>query len=59
MDLNAISSIIGSMGFPIFACIILFKQNGEMSKALMELTTTLKAIDTRLSIIEEDKQGGN
>lgn len=59
MDLNTISSLIGSMGFPIFACIILFKQNGEMSKALMELTTTLKAIDTRLSIIEEDKQGGN
>lgn len=55
MDLNTVSSLIGSMGFPIFACIILFKQNGEMSKALMELTATLKAIDTRLSIIEEDK----
>lgn len=49
MDIQAISTLITTVGFPIAACIALFWQNNKMSEtvsrnteAILELTTIIK-----------------
>ena len=54
-----IQELISNVGFPIVACIFLYKQNLELQKSLSELSTTLKAIDTRIDSIENDLKGVN
>ena len=49
-----IQELISNVGFPIVACIFMYKQNSELQKSLSELSTTLKAIDTRIDSIEND-----
>ena len=46
--------LITNVGFPIVACIFMYKQNLELQKSLSELCTTLKAIDARIDSIEND-----
>ena len=52
-----IQELISNVGFPIVACIFMYKQNLELQKSLSELSTTLKAIDTRIDNIENDLKG--
>ena len=49
-----IQELISNVGFPIVACIFMYKQNLELQKSLSELSTTLKAIDARIDSIEYD-----
>lgn len=53
-----IVEIINNVGFPIFVCIYLVKNNEKLIQSINELSLTLKAIDTRLDMLEkkEDKQ---
>ena len=46
--------LITNVGFPIVACIFMYKQNLELQKSLSELSSTLKAISTRIDSIEND-----
>ena len=50
--MNELTSIISNVGFPIFACIIMFQQQKELNKAITELSSTLKSIDARIDILE-------
>ena len=52
-----IQELISNVGFPIVACIFMYKQNLELQKSLSDLSTTLKAIDTRIDSIENDLKG--
>lgn len=52
MEYAELINLISSVGFPIFACIFLFKQNNELNKTLGELSTTLSGINQRLDNIE-------
>lgn len=58
MDYNSIVTLVGSLGFPIVACIALFwmmnttmkefkETVAENTKAMTELVTTVKAISGR------------
>ena len=58
MDYNSIITLVGSLGFPIVACIALFwmmnttmkefkETVAENTKAMTELVTTVKAISGR------------
>ena len=58
MDYNTIVTLVGSLGFPIAACIALFwminttmkefkETVAENTKAMTELVTTVKAISNR------------
>ena len=47
-----LTNIISSIGFPIFACVYMFKNNEKLISAINELSITLKGIDTRLEILE-------
>ena len=46
-----VQELISNVGFPIVACIFMYKQNLDLQKSLSELSTTLKAIDTRIDSI--------
>ena len=52
--IQEIEELITNVGFPIVACIFMYKQNLELQKSLSELSTTLKAIDARIDSIESD-----
>lgn len=58
MDVNTISTLIGSVGFPIAACCIMFYQNSKLQDTLTELTKTLSTMNERLSDVEEAVKGG-
>ena len=49
-----IQELISNVGFPIVACIFMYKQNLDLQKSLSELSVTLKAIDSRIDSIEND-----
>ena len=49
-----IQELISNVGFPIVACIFVYKQNINLQKSLSELSSTLKGIDARIDSIEND-----
>ena len=54
MDIQAISQLIGSVGFPIVACIVMFYQNSKLQQTLAELSNTLTQMNERLSDVESE-----
>ena len=52
MDIQSISQLIGSVGFPIVACIVMFYQNSKLQQTLSELSNTLTQMNERLSDVE-------
>ena len=53
-----IQELISNVGFPIVACIFMYKQNLDLQKSLSELSKTQKAIDSRIDSIENDLKEG-
>ena len=60
MDVNGIVDLINSVGFPIIACVFMYMQVQKLNNIILELSTTLKAIDSRIDIIQDEigKMGG-
>ena len=52
MNIDSIVSIISSVGFPIFACIVMFKQNGELQKTLSDISNTMTLLTERIKDVE-------
>lgn len=52
MDINGITTLIGSLGFPIAACCVMFYQNSKLQETLNELSKTLTSMNERLTDIE-------
>lgn len=52
MDIEMVFSLIGSVGFPIVACVALFKLFNDMQKTLADLNTSLMIMNERISEIE-------
>ena len=46
------TTLISSVGFPIFACSVMFMQQKELNQAIVKLTLTLESIDQRITEIE-------
>ena len=53
MELNDIMSLVNGVGFPIVACVFMYMQVQKMNNIILELTTTLKTIDTRLDNLQD------
>lgn len=51
---DEIVTLITNVGFPIACCIVLFMQQGKLTKTLGDLNTTLQVVNTRLDNIEDE-----
>lgn len=51
--MEEITTLINSVGFPVVACIVMYNQVNKLNGIILELTTTLKGIDTRLDQLEK------
>lgn len=58
MEIESIVSIISSVGFPIFACIIMFKQNADLQKTLNDISVTMALLTERLKDVENKIKAG-
>ena len=60
MELNDIMSLVNGVGFPIVACVFMYMQVQKLNNIILELSTTLKAIDSRIDNIQDEigKMGG-
>ena len=56
LDVNAVTQLINSVGFPIVCCGVLFWNNYKLTSTLGELAITLKVIDERLEKLENKTQ---
>lgn len=59
MDFEMIISMIGSVGFPIVACVYMFKLFNDLQKTLSDLNVSLSIMNERISEIEnklDDKE---
>lgn len=52
MNIDSIVSIISSVGFPIFACIVMFRQNEELQKTLSDISNTMTLLTERIKDVE-------
>lgn len=53
--MQEITQLISNVGFPIVACIFMYKQQIDLNKTIKELSNTLKGIDARLDMLEKVK----
>lgn len=58
MELEILTNLIGSVGFPIAACCVMFYQNSKLQSTLNELTKTLVLMSERIENIEDSIDGG-
>lgn len=54
MDYENIVQMIGSLGFPIACCIVLFKQNNSLQETLNNLSTTLTTLTNKITEMSAD-----
>ena len=59
MELNDIMSLVNGVGFQIVACVFMYMQVQKMNNIILELTTTLKTIDTRLDNLQDQLNKGD
>ena len=52
IDVNSLTQLINSVGFPIVCCGVLFWNNYKLTSTITELTSTLKIIDERIEKLE-------
>ena len=53
MEINDIVNIIGSVGFPIVACVFCGYMIFKLQSVILALTVTLEKLDERISHIED------
>lgn len=59
MDLNVITQMIGSVGFPIVACIVMFIQNNKMQETLTSIAVTMQALTCQIENLEDKMRDFN
>ena len=62
MDINTIQTFVGAFGFPIFMCVLMARYisttHKELVDAMYQLNRTMKAVLTKLDILEDEKDEG-
>ena len=54
--MNDLSNLVSNVGFPIVACVFMYKQQVKLQETITDLTSTLKGIDTRLNQLERESE---
>lgn len=52
MDIQAVTTMISTVGFPIAACCVMFWQNGKLQETLTSMVATLQKMNDRIDCIE-------
>ena len=52
MDFEVISQFIGSVGFPIAACCVMFYQNSKMQETLSSIAAAMSSMTDKIRDIE-------
>lgn len=55
MDVNAITTLIGTVGFPIAACCVMFFQNNKLQDTLKDISVTMQKMADAIDDLEGDK----
>ena len=53
MDITALGQLIGSVGFPIAACIVMWLQNEKLQKTLADIAIAMQKMADDLSDVED------
>ena len=60
MDVNNVTTLIGSFGFPIFMCLLMawyiYNTHKQLVDSIYQLNRTLKAITTTLKMEDNDDE---
>lgn len=56
MEYEMLISLIGSVGFPIVACVWLFKIMQDFQKTLNEISGTLQVMNERIGDLENKRK---
>lgn len=59
MDINAIMTMISTVGFPIFACCVMFYQNNSLQKTLSDIQVTMQKMADGLEDLDERKKNAD
>lgn len=57
MDLNALSQFIGTVGFPIFACCMMFVQNNKLQETLKNISVTMQKMADGIEDLDKKDTG--
>ena len=52
-ELEAMKDLLGTVGFPIFACIVMFYQNQKFSNVLNSIIIEMKSMNNSLNDLKE------
>ena len=53
MDVNTITQIVSSVGFPIAACCVMFYQNSKMQETLKDVSVAMQSLVTEINSIKD------
>lgn len=53
MDVNTFKEIINGVGFPILACVVMWKQNSKMQETLFSISSTMQLLTSKITDIEQ------
>lgn len=59
MDMDAILTAISTVGFPIVACAVMWKQNSELQNTLSNISTAMSLLTDRLAQVEDKLDAKN
>lgn len=59
MDLEIFAQIVGSVGFPIAACCVMFIQNNKLQDTLKEIAVTMQKMADSIDDLETKHDIGN
>ena len=50
--MEEIANLVSNVGFPVVACVFMYKQQIKLQETITELSGTLKTIDARIENLE-------
>ena len=59
MDVNALVTIISTVGFPIAACCVMFMQNNKLQDTLKDISVTMQKMADAIDDMEKAYDKGN
>lgn len=56
MNLNDITTMIGTLGFPIFACCVMFFQNNKLQDTLKDISVTMQKMADAIDDLDKKEK---